>query len=129
MVDRIKDRKHKLRRLKSRIEQHEEALIQALKLDLNRCDYESLMAEVYPCYKEINYYMRKLPRLCKVSRTGNQIATLQAKNYIESLPYGTVAIISPWNYPVQLGLIPLIGAIAAGNKVILKPSEIGRAHV
>lgn len=113
-----------LKKLKEIVEKHEDEIILAINKDLNRSNYETLLAEIYPFYKEINYFIKNLKKLMKPKKVKGSFATFGAKNYIESRPYGVVAVISPWNYPFQLGLIPIVGAIAAGNKIILKPSEI-----
>ncbi len=111
---------HQLRYL---IEEHEAMLVKAIEKDLNRSDYETLTAEIYPFYKEINYHIKNLKKNMGQKRVSGAISAIGAKNYIEKIPYGTVAIISPWNYPFLLAFLPMVGAIAAGNQVILKPSE------
>ncbi|WP_455716112.1 aldehyde dehydrogenase family protein [Anaerosporobacter sp.] len=118
------ERISRLEELKRIVETHEADIVTAINNDLNRSNYETLMAEIYPFYKEINYFIKHLKVLMKPHKVKGNIATFGSKNYIEKRPYGFVAVISPWNYPFQLGLVPIVGAIAAGNKVILKPSEI-----
>lgn len=118
------ERISRLHELKHIVENHESDILAAINEDLIRSDYETLMTEVYPFYKEVHYFLKHLKDLMKPHRKKGNIATFGAKNYVEKRPYGTVAVISPWNYPFQLGLIPVAGAIAAGNKVILKPSEL-----
>lgn len=118
------ERISRLQEIKHIVETHEADIVTAINKDLNRSNYETLMAEVYPFYKEIHYFLKHLKGLMKPQRKKGHIATFGAKNYVECRPYGIVAVISPWNYPFQLGLLPIVGAIAAGNKVILKPSEI-----
>jgi aldehyde dehydrogenase (NAD+) len=118
------ERISRLQELKRIVETHEADIVTAINKDLNRSNYETLMAEIYPFYKELNYFLKHLTVLMKAQKKRGSITTFGSKNYVERRPYGIVAIISPWNYPFQLGLIPIVGAIAAGNKVILKPSEI-----
>lgn len=118
------ERISRLQELKRIVENHEVDILTALNKDLNRSNYETLMAEIYPFYKEINYFLKHLKVLMNPKRKKGHIATFGSKNYVEKRPYGIVAVISPWNYPFQLGLLPVVGAIAAGNKVILKPSEL-----
>lgn len=115
-----------LKRLKSIVEKNENKLLEAISLDLNRSNYETLLAEIYPFYKELNYFIKNLKKLMMPQKVKGNLASFGAKNYLEKHPYGIVAVISPWNYPFQLGLIPIVGAIAAGNKIILKPSEISK---
>lgn len=118
------DRILNLKRLKAIVEKNEKRILKAIDLDLNRSNHETLLSELYPFYKEINYFVKNLKKLMKPQCVKGDLASFGSKNYLERHPYGIVAVISPWNYPFQLGLIPIAGAIAAGNKIILKPSEI-----
>lgn len=118
------ERISRLEKLRSIVETNETDIVTAIYKDLNRSNYETLMSEIYPFYKEIKYFIKHLKQLMKPHKVKGNIATFGAKNYVEKRPYGFVAVISPWNYPFQLGLLPILGAIAAGNKIILKPSEI-----
>lgn len=115
-----------LKRLKNIVEKNEKYILEAIDLDLNRSNHETLLSELYPFYKEINYFVKNLKKLMKPKPVKGDLASLGSKNYLERHPYGVVAVISPWNYPFQLALIPIVGAIAAGNKIILKPSEISK---
>jgi len=74
-------------------------------------------------FKEIKFFLKNLKKLSKSKRVRIGLENQRGKAYIYPEPYGVALIISPWNYPVNLSLIPLIGAIAAGNCVVLKPSE------
>lgn len=118
------ERISRLEELRRIVETSETDIVNAIYKDLNRSNYETLMSEIYPFYKEIRYFIKHLKQLMKPHNVKGNIATFGARNYVERRPYGIVAVISPWNYPFQLGLLPIVGAIAAGNKIILKPSEI-----
>lgn len=112
-----------LKRLKKILKQYENELMEALYLDLGKSKQESYMTEIGQLYQEIDGFMRHLKKYMKPKRVASSIAQIPSRCFIQPCPYGVVLIISPWNYPVLLSLQPLIGAIAAGNLVVLKPSE------
>lgn len=120
-------RKESLARLLSTIEMMEGEILDALKEDLNKSPFEAYATEVGLVKEEIRYLRRKLRGLSRPKRVRTPLAHFPSKSRVYQEPYGSVLIISPWNYPFQLSLIPLIGAIAAGNTVILKPSAYARA--
>ncbi|MDO5695149.1 MAG: aldehyde dehydrogenase [Eubacteriales bacterium] len=115
-----------LKRLRTTLKRYESAIYRALQTDLNKCEQEALMTEVSVVFTEIDYVLKNIrvwtkPRPCRPS-----MVQMPGKVRVYDEPYGVVLIISPWNYPFQLTLLPLIGAIAAGNCVILKPSAYSR---
>ncbi|MFR5265621.1 aldehyde dehydrogenase [Clostridium sp.] len=112
-----------LRKLKKVIKDNEEEILEALKEDLGKSDFEGYTTEVSLVYEEINIALKKLKSWAKNKRVKSPLALFPAKSYIKYEPYGTVLIIGPFNYPFQLNLAPLVGAIAAGNTAIIKPSE------
>lgn len=112
-----------LQRLKEGILQNEDKIKKVLKQDLNKSEYESFTMEMGVVLKEINFALKSLKRWMKPKIVKNPLTHFGAKSKIYPQPYGVVLIISPWNYPFQLSILPLIGAISAGNTVILKPSE------
>lgn len=116
-------RMEQLKKLKSTIKKYESEILEALKNDLNKSEAESYMTEIALVFDEINYFQRHLKRLMKKKRVAMSIAHLKSKSYVVYQPYGCVLIISPWNYPFQLSLVPLVGAISSGNCVVLKPSN------
>lgn len=122
-----KERIAKLRRLRSSIECHEQQLYQALKKDLRKNEFEAAVSEVIFIYGEINHAIHHLTGWMKPQRAGKTITNIFAKNRIYYQPKGVCLIISPWNYPFQLLMSPLVSAIAAGNCVVLKPSELSPA--
>ncbi|WP_207625664.1 aldehyde dehydrogenase [Niastella populi] len=116
-----------LQLLKKAILQYEQSLYNALHGDLKRSPEESWVTELGVVMAEINLALRSLPTWMKRKKVKTNLVNLPSSSYIISEPLGVVLIISPWNYPLQLLLAPLIGAIAAGNCVVLKPSELAPA--
>ena len=110
--------------LKQAIKEQEEEIVQALYQDLKRPKVESLVAEISLCLKEIKYTLQHLKSWSKPQKAPTPLALLPGSSQIISEPVGVVLIISPWNYPFQLAIAPLIHSIAAGNCAIIKPSEI-----
>lgn len=117
------ERIKKLYKLKALIESHEDLIYAALEKDLRKSRSEAAISEVLFIYGEIRFAIRHLRKWMKPRKVGRSITNLLAKSTITYQPKGTALIISPWNYPFQLTMSPLISAIAAGNCVILKPSE------
>ena len=95
----------------------------ALKLDLNKSETESYMSEIGITLDELSYMIRNCKRLARKRRVSTPLSNFPAKSYQIPCAYGMVLVISPWNYPFMLTMEPLIDAIAAGNSVIVKPSE------
>lgn len=121
----IKFRLEKLKRLKKLIETHQDELAHAISLDLKRTREESLMLEHYVVLQELKIFLKNLKKWAKPERVGAPfMAFLPGNSKIYYEPLGVTLIIAPWNYPLQLLLSPLLGAIAAGDTAILKPSEI-----
>lgn len=112
-----------LKNLKKIIEKYEEDIKIAIKLDLGRDFTSTYYAEISSLLFELNYIIKNLKKWTKIKIKPVPLMYLGYKSKIKYSPYGTVLIISPWNYPFLLSLSPLIGAISAGNCVILKPSE------
>lgn len=113
-----------LKRLQSLIRTNEQELMNALKKDLNKSEFDTYLTEIGIVLEEIKFTLKHLPAWAKPRRVRSSLATLGSKSYIYPEPYGVSLVISPWNYPFQLAIAPLAGAIAAGNCVILKPSEL-----
>lgn len=112
-----------LKKLKESIINKQSAIIKALKLDLNKSETESYMTEIGLVISDINYQIKHLKKNMKNKRVKTPLSQFKSKSFTSPHPYGNVLIISPWNYPILLTLEPLAGAIAAGNTVIIKPSE------
>ena len=115
-------RKEALKSLKRAIKANEELICEALLSDLNKPKSETYMCEVGLVYEEISYQIKHLPKWIKNKRAHTPLPQFKSKSFTSPEPYGVTLIMSPWNYPVQLSLSPLVGAIAAGNCVIVKPS-------
>lgn len=113
-----------LMRFKEMMHQNKDQIAQALEADFGKAYFESYATEVLMIYDELNDMIKNLGRLMKPTRVGTSLVHFYSKSKMYKEPYGNVLVISPWNYPFSLSLIPVIGAIAAGNTVVLKPSEM-----
>ncbi len=111
-----------LQKLKDGIRRYEEKLDQALEADLGKSRMESYMCEIGLTLSELTWMQKHLRSLVREKRVATPLAQFAARSFRSPSPYGTVLIMSPWNYPVLLALGPLIDAIAAGNTVVIKPS-------
>lgn len=120
-------RKQQLQLLKNTILKYEQPLYDALYSDLKRSAEESWVTELGVAIAEINLALRHLYSWMKPEKVKTNLVNLPSSSFIIREPLGVVLIISPWNYPLQLLFTPLIGAIAAGNCVVLKPSELAPA--
>lgn len=123
MYNDINFRKANLIKLKKIVRDHEEEIIDALKKDLHKSEFESYLSEIGMVYEEINLHLKNIKGWSKRRNVKSSFMFFPSTNYIEKEPYGTVLIIGPFNYPFQLVMLPLIGAMAAGNTVVIKPSE------
>lgn len=119
----VTDRIENLKKLKNSIKKYENNIINALNIDLGKPEFEAYSSEVGFVYSTIDYFIKNLKSWTKVKKVKNDAAQLPGKSYIYKSHYGAVLIIGPYNYPFQLLIEPLIGAISGGNTVILKPSE------
>lgn len=117
-------RLEKLKALKIEVLDNEQAIYDALKKDFNKSEFEAFISEFGIVISELNLVIKNLKKWTKPKRIKSSMLTFPSKDYIYKEPYGTVLIIAPWNYPFLLALEPVIMAIAAGNTVVLKPSEL-----
>ncbi|MBM0837163.1 aldehyde dehydrogenase [Staphylococcus epidermidis] len=120
----FKYRKQQLKLLSKNIKNHENELLDALYKDLGKSKVEAYATEIGMLLKSIKLMRKELKNWSKTKQTDTPLYLFPTKSYIKKEPYGTVLIIGPFNYPVQLVFEPLIGAIAAGNTAIVKPSEL-----
>ncbi len=120
-------RKEALKRLRDNIRSMEDEICAALDEDLGKSAIESYMTETGMVLESIGYMLRHLGSMSRTRRTAPSIGQAPGKAKIYPEPYGTVLIISPWNYPLLLALDPLVAAVAAGNCCIIKPSEYAPA--
>ena len=118
----VKWRRDRLKDLNSGLKKWEKALCDALWTDLHKSYEEAFMTEVGLVYGEIGEAVRKVRCWARRTKVGTPLTVMPSKSYIVTEPLGCTLIVSPWNYPVQLLLNPLVGAIAAGCTAILKPS-------
>lgn len=112
-----------LKRLRLQIKAYYDQICVAFRTDLNKLEFDVVLTELGLVMKEINFMIANLASLSKPKRIHTSFANFPSKGYVLHDPYGTTLIASPWNYPLQLTLIPLIGAIAGGNTVVIKPSR------
>ena len=122
-------RLRQLEKLKRAIQKNEPLLRHALKKDLGKSNMESYMCEIGLTLSELSWMQRHVRSLAKNRTVPTPLSQFAAHSYRAPIPYGTVLIMSPWNYPLLLTLEPLIDAIAAGNTVILKPSAYAPASL
>lgn len=120
-------RKTQLEKLKYAVVKHEQAIYDALYTDLKKSPEESWVTENGFFLSEIGNAIRNLRRWMEPERVSTNLVNLPSTSMVISEPLGVVLIISPWNYPFQLLFTPLAGALAAGNCVVLKPSEFAPA--
>ena len=120
----LQERRKVLQTLKKFILVEEQAINEALKKDLGKSSSETFLSEVGLVLTEIDFFKRHLQQLAKPKRVTSSLLNWPSKDYLIPEPYGVMLHISPWNYPFQLVFTPLIGAIAAGNTVVVKPSEL-----
>lgn len=120
-------RKEQLRRLKSALLLHEQEIYAALEQDLKKNPEESWVTELGFVIAEIGNTLKKLRSWMRPERRRTNLVNFPSASYILREPLGVVLIIAPWNYPLQLLFTPLVGAIAAGNCTVLKPSELAPA--
>ncbi|MBZ9689561.1 aldehyde dehydrogenase [Clostridium estertheticum] len=113
----------KLVNLKKSIKKNEKQILEALWADLHKSEFEAYATEIGIILDEINFAVKHLKSWSKTKKVRTPLTNFLSSSYIYSEPYGVSLIISPWNYPFQLLMAPLIGAIAAGNCAMLKPSE------
>jgi aldehyde dehydrogenase (NAD+) len=117
-------RRSQLQKLRIAIETREKSFLEALHADLHKSEQEAYGAEIGLSLSELRYALRYLPSWMKPQRRQTPLLAWPARGFIQPEPYGIALIIGPWNYPFQLLISPLVGAMAAGNCIVLKPSEL-----
>lgn len=113
-----------LKKLLISIQNHESAIIEALQKDFKKPPFETYITEINYVISDLKHTISNVENWSKPKRVWPSILNFPSFDYIYTEPYGRVLIISPWNYPFQLAMCPLIAAIAAGNTIVLKPSEL-----
>lgn len=119
----IKQRIKLLKQLKSSIFNHENELKEALYKDLHKSGQEAFITEIGLVIKEIDKHIKWTKEWARTKRVKTPLYLLPSSSQIIYEPKGVVLIVAPWNYPFQLLMTPLVGAVSAGNSVVLKPSE------
>lgn len=116
----------KLSELKKEILNNLDNISLALEKDFKKAEFETYATEIMGVINEITYIIKNLKSWAKPKKVKTPIVFFKGKSRIYSEPYGSVLVITAWNYPFLLGISPLIGAISAGNSCVLKPSEIAK---
>ena len=122
----ISKRKHLLKKLRDEIRLNEKEIETALFNDLGKSEGESYLTEIHFVYSELKIAINNIDKWTKRKSIRSSLLNFPSSDYIIAQPYGVTLHISPWNYPFQLSIAPLVGAIAAGNTVVLKPSEYSK---
>jgi len=120
-------RKEQLRALQAMLDEREADLLHALAADLGKCSAEGYVTEVGFLKSDLHYVLAHLDKWVEPERVHAPLATQPGRAWIQRDPLGVALVIAPWNYPIQLSLAPIVGAIAAGNCAVLKPSELAPA--
>ena len=119
----IEFRRAQLQKLTQLIKEHEQKILDAVYADLRKPAIEAFGSEILVTLSEIKFVLKHLKDWMKPQKVATPINLFPSSSYIYAEPLGVVLIVAPWNYPFALTIQPLIGAIAAGNCAILKPSE------
>lgn len=119
----IRKRKETLIQVRELLLKYRSKFVEAFKIDYNKCEFDVLSTEFLLVMQECDYMIKHIGSLTKTRRVSTSIVNFPSHGYLMQEPYGVVLIMAPWNYPLQLALEPLMGAIAAGNTVILKPAS------
>ncbi|MBM3917983.1 MAG: aldehyde dehydrogenase family protein [Sphingomonadales bacterium] len=122
--DSASDRLKRLNQLHQAVVQHEAQIIEAMQADFQKPATEVVLTELVPFYTEIKHQRRHLKQWMRPRRVSSSITTLAGRSWVQTEPRGTCLILAPWNYPFNLSAIPLATALAAGNTILLKPSEL-----
>ncbi len=118
----LKYRLEAIRKIFLWVKDHEQVILDALKADLNKSETEGYLTEIGVLNEEIRYISKNLHRLIRTRSAKTPLMLMPARCYRVCDPYGVVLILSPWNYPFLLTMDPLVGALAAGNCAVVKPS-------
>ncbi len=113
-----------LKQLRSRLVEFEQELIDAVSKDFGyRTAFDTLLGDILPTMQALAHTIKKLPKWSKPSKRSVGLSLWPSKVSVTYQPKGVVGIIAPWNYPIQLAIVPVITALAAGNRTMLKLSE------
>ncbi|MCS6795562.1 MAG: aldehyde dehydrogenase family protein, partial [Raineya sp.] len=120
----ISFRLQKLKDLQKAIQRYEGAIFEALEKDFRKSTFETFATEIALILDEIKIMLENVRQWAKPQPVRGSWLLFPSSSYLYPEPYGTVLVIGAWNYPLQLTIVPAVGAIAAGNCVIIKPSEL-----
>lgn len=113
-----------LKKLRQNIYKYERELFEALNKDLGKSEFDAFTGEIGLALKEITFHIKNLRHWAKPEKVSTPLFSFPSKSYIHKQPFGKILIIAPFNFPFMLSIIPLIGAISAGNVAVVKPSEL-----
>lgn len=117
-------RKQQLKKLKEVIKRNEKNLSEAVYRDFGKSEFDTFTTELSMIYTEIDYFLKNLHKLSKPKSVRINLVNFPGKSKIYHEPLGNILVIGAWNYPIQLSILPAVGALAAGNTCIIKPSEM-----
>ena len=120
----LAERLDHINRLRRYIVDHADELAETVVRDTGKVHLEALMTEILLTVDFIKYYEKRAASILKPKKVSTPITLIGRRSWVEYRPMGVVAVISPWNYPFQLAMIPAISALVAGNAVLIKPSEV-----
>jgi coniferyl-aldehyde dehydrogenase len=121
----LAERREDLTRLRDALKREASAFADAIKADFGaRSRQESLLADIWPAHAAARHALRHLPRWMRTKKVPVGLEFAPSRAEIQIQPLGIIGIVAPWNYPVNLALCPLVAALAAGNRVMIKPSEL-----
>ena len=120
----ISFRHQQLEKLKDVLLGNETKIVESVKTDLGSSEFDAFFSEVGVALWEIDYALRRLKRWTRQRSIKSSLFNFPSSSYVHAEPYGVSLIIGPWNYPFNLIIMPLIGAMAAGNCAVIKPSEL-----
>ncbi|WP_161490724.1 aldehyde dehydrogenase family protein [Methanonatronarchaeum thermophilum] len=120
----VEDRVKSIREIYKTILDDVDDITRVISIDNGKVESEALMADILPTLDLAKYYIEEAPDILSREKRGSPIYYRKTKSFVEYTPMGVVSVISPWNYPFQLSMIPVITALTAGNTVLLKPSEV-----
>ena len=120
-------RRQALVRMKAYLKDNEERVLDCLKEDLGKAPFEGYATELGLVYEEINMCLKKMGSWARPRRVPTPLVHFHSTSKVYPSPYGVLLVLSPWNYPLQLALVPVVDGIAAGNCVALKPSRTSKA--
>ncbi len=117
-------RKHQLEQMVKMLEENESAFLDALATDLGKPRVEGFITDIAFVTSEVKSMIKNLKKWNRPERVGTPLVAMPGKSRLIPEPVGVVLVIAPWNYPIHLLLVPVAGALAAGNAVVMKPSEV-----